>query len=64
MTATVTLETLKGLALGLAKKQNITQDQATLILIHQHGFENVDFTGGARADNTNTHKVTPKAKPH
>ena len=50
MASPVKLETLKLLARGVAEKHGISPEQATLQLIHEQGFDNVDFSGGHRAD--------------
>ncbi len=46
----VKLETLQLLAKGVAEKHRISPEEATLRLIHEQGFDNVDFSGGRKAD--------------
>lgn len=54
----IPLETLKAQAAVIARKGVLSQDQATLGLIHGHGYQNVDFSGGVRADpNEKTYRI-------
>ncbi|MBU6388556.1 hypothetical protein KGQ72_01610 [Patescibacteria group bacterium] len=50
----IPLETLKMLAEKIAPQKGISQQEATLELIHEQGHENVDFSGGIRASSDDT----------
>ncbi|MFA6414947.1 MAG: hypothetical protein WC217_02695 [Candidatus Paceibacterota bacterium] len=50
MSHPVKLETLKLLAEGVAEEYGVSLEQATQMLIHEHGHENVDFSGGRKSD--------------